>query len=94
MSGIEWREDNLHMLGRLFLLHVLDHMRGREDSVVRLGQTGEGVQPNYQVTFPNGVTRTLRGSSHKSFDQAEEFDSDRISEPFNLAQVQAAYDRA
>jgi hypothetical protein len=90
VSGIEWGEDNLHTLGRVFLRQVLENMRGREESVVRLGETGQGVQPNYQVTFPNGVVRTLRGSSHKAFEQADEFDATRISEPFTLAQVRNA----
>jgi hypothetical protein len=94
VSGIEWREDNLHTLGRVFLRQVLGNMRELEKSVVRLGETGQGVQPNYQVTFPNGLVRTLRGSSHKAFDQTEEFNATRISEPFTLAQVRNAYERA
>ncbi len=94
MSGIEWNEGNLHTLGRVFLRHVLEHMRGRDESTVRLGETGTGVQPNYQVTFPNGVTRALRGSSHEAFEQTEVFDDTKISQPFNLAQVRAALERA
>ena len=94
MSRIEWKEDNLHTLGRVFLRNVLDHLRGHEGSIVRLGETGVGVQPNYQVTFPNGVTRALRGSSHEAFEQTEEFDIDRISQPFTLAQVRAAYEQS
>lgn len=94
MSGIEWQRDNLHTLGRKFLGRMLDNMRGYEGSTVRLGETGEGVQPNYQVVFPNGIARTLRGSSHKTFEQAEEFDNNRISESFTLEQVRAAFERA
>lgn len=91
MSSIIWSESNLPTLGRVFLRNMLDNMRKYEGSTVRLGETGEGVQPNYQVTFPNGVCRTIRGSSHEAFDQAEEFDSNKISEPFSRAQVEAAY---
>ena len=98
MSGIEWNENNLHTLGRTFLRHVLDHMRGHEASVVGLGETGTGIQPNYQVTFPNKITRTLRGSSHKAFPieefDVEEFDAKKISQAFTLAQVRTAYERA
>lgn len=94
MSSIEWTEEALPTLGRVFLRNVLVHMRGRPESFVRLGETGQGVQPNYQVTFPNGVTRTLRGSSHEAFEQADAFNEDRISRPFSLAQIQAAYDCA
>ncbi|MFB2733757.1 hypothetical protein [Shewanella mangrovisoli] len=94
MSGIEWNEDSLPTLGRVFLRHVIGHMRGRSESTVRFGVTGQGIMPNYQVTFPNGVTRTLRGSSHDAFEQADAFDEERISRPFFLAEIQSAYDKA
>lgn len=94
MSEIEWNEETLPTLGRVFLRNVIDHMRGRQESIVRLGETGQGVIPNYQVTFPNGVTRTIRGSSHEAFEQADAFNEERISRPFSLAEVQAAYDKA
>lgn len=94
MSKIEWREDNLHTLGRVFLRRLLENMRNYEESVVRLGETGQGIQPNYQVTFPNGHVNTLRGASHELFEQAEEFDATRISKPFTLAQVRSAYEKA
>ena len=94
MSGIEWDEKTLPTLGRVFLRHVIGHMRGRAESIVRFGITGQGVMPNYQVTFPNGVVRTLRGSSHDSFEQAEAFNEERISRPFSLTEIQAAYDKA
>lgn len=94
MTNITWTDDNLTELGRTFLRKVLDHMRGREDSQVRFGETGHGVMPNYQVRFPNGVVRTLRGSSHKAFEQADQFDVSKISRSFNLAEVTDAYKRA
>lgn len=94
MPKIEWNENNLPTLGRFFLRRVLDNMRGREDSVVRFGETGQGIQPNYQVTFPNGRIMTLRGSSHEVFEQADEFDSHNVSKAFNLAAIQAAYNQA
>lgn len=81
-------------LGRVFLRNVIDHMRGRSESIVRLGETGQGVLPNYQVTFPNGVTRTLRGSCHDAFEQADAFNEEHISRPFSLEEIQAAYDKA
>jgi len=91
MNGIKWDQDNLHTLGRHFLRNVLGNMRGNENTLVRFGETGQGIQPNYQVTFPNGVTRVLRGSSHEAFQQVDEFDSGKISQPFNLATVTEAY---
>lgn len=95
MNNLEWNENNLSTLGRVFLRNVLDNMRGREESLVRLGETGQGIQPNYQVTFPNGVIRTIRGSLHDAFEHTEtEFDSEKVSVAFNLKAVQNAYDRA
>ncbi len=92
MTGIEWHQHNLHDLGRIFLRNVIKNMRGYEDALVRFGETGRGIQPNYQVTFINGTTITLRGSSHKPFELTDEFDSARISQPFNLAAVTKAYE--
>lgn len=94
MSGIEWNANTLPTLGRVFLRKVIDHMRGYSESTVRLGETGQGIMPNYQVTFPNGVVRTLRGSSHDAFEQADAFSEERTSRPFSLAEIQAAYERA
>lgn len=94
MSKLEWDEGNLPTLGRVFLRHVIDNMRGREESLVRFGETGQGVQPNYQVTFPNGVTRTIRGSSHEAFEHADEFNSGNVSEAFKLTAIRNAYERA
>ena len=94
MAGIEWNEVNLSTLGKVFLRNVIDHMRGRAESTVCFGETGEGIAPNYQVTFPNGVVRTIRGLSHEAFEQADSFNEGRISRPFSLAEVQAAYDNA
>lgn len=94
MSGITWTRENLPLLGRVFLRNVLENMRGRDDSEVQFGETGDGVMPNYQVKFPNGVVRTLRGSSHEAFEQAEPFAVRNISEPFKLAEVTEAYMRA
>lgn len=90
--AIKWTEENLPNLGRVFLRNVRDHMRNKDESTVRFGETGYGSQPNYQVTFPNGVTRTIRGSSHEAYEQAEEFDDEKISEPFNLAAIKKAYE--
>lgn len=94
MKAIDWNEGNLNSLGRVFLRRVLENMRHFEGSSVRLGETGTGVQPNYQVTFPNGNVLTFRGSSHDSFEQADAFNDSRISQSFTLKQVQNAYEKA
>lgn len=92
--AIKWSEENLPTLGRFFLMDVLENMRGHEKSSVRFGETGCGQKPNYQVTFPNGVVMTLRGSSHKPYETTDEFKDDNISMSFGLADVHAAKNRA
>lgn len=94
MIGIEWKEDNLYTLGRTFLREVLTNMRGFEHSIVNLGETGEGVRPNYQVTFPNGRTIAFNGASHEKYGQTEVFAVARVSQPFTLAQVNLAFQQA
>ena len=95
MNTFIWNKDNLDHLGKKFLRHILDNMRGYEGTVVRFGLTGEGIQPNYQITFPNGIVRPINGISHKLFKKdgfdAHEFSSDRLSQPFTLLQIQNAY---
>lgn len=87
--SIQWNESNLSLLGKNFLSNVISNMRF-EDSVVRFGETGKGTWPNYQITFPNERVWTIRGSSHETYEDAEKFNSKKISEPFSLAVVRAA----
>lgn len=91
---MQWTPDNLHTLGGLFLRHILDNMRNIKGSTVRLGLTGEGLMPNYQVVFPNKVTRTFRGNGHGLFGDVDSFDPKRISDTFELQDIQRAYQRA
>lgn len=87
--SIQWDEENLSLLGKNFLSNVISNMRF-EGSVVRFGETGTGAQPNYQITFPNERIWTIRGSSHETYEDAEKFNTDRISDPFSFAVISAA----
>ena len=69
-------------------------MRGYEDALVQFGETGEGVYPNYQITFPNGKKWPINGRSHDSFGDADQFDINKISNPFHLHEIQAAYENS
>ncbi|HID36032.1 MAG TPA: hypothetical protein EYP39_01435 [Ghiorsea sp.] len=91
---VEWDENNLSGLGSVFIRNVVNHMRGREESTVRFGITGEGISPNYQVTFPNGLVRAIRGSSHEAYEQTDEFVDEKLSEVFSLADMQRVLERA
>lgn len=90
MSGIRWDNDNLPSLGIAFLQKVRDNMRGRPESFVRLGETGTGVIPNYEVCYPSGVTRPIRGSTHEGFDTTEKFAVLNLSKKFFLADIDDA----
>lgn len=87
--SIQWNKDNLALLGKSFLSNVFSNMRF-EDSSVRFGETGNGTQPNYQIIFPNERVWTIRGSSHETYEDAEKFNTEKISEPFSLAVVRTA----
>lgn len=94
MTKICWEEGNLPSLGLVFLRSVRGNMRGREDSSVRFGETGTGVVPNYEVRYPNGVVRPIRGSTHESFESAENFDTSNLSKKFVLKDIDDAIKRA
>lgn len=90
--SIQWNKENLPLLGKSFLSNVISNMRF-EESRVRFGETGKGTQPNYQITFPNQRVWTIRGSSHETYEDAEKFNSERISNPFSLAAIRAALEK-
>lgn len=92
MSGLNWNIDNISELGKIFLRKVMENMRGYDGSTVWFGETGKGIQPNYQVRFPKGLILTISGASHKQFPNAEKFNDARISQPFTLADIKQAYE--
>jgi hypothetical protein len=90
MSGVKWTIENLAELGKLFLGKLKKNLRNDEHATVKLGETGQGIQPNYQVTFSNGVINPYRGSTHKRFEPAKMFDSQKLSAAFSLLEIEAA----
>lgn len=91
---LDWKKENISQLGKTYLRTVLEHMRGREESTVRFGRTGQGIAPNYEVTLPNGTTLTYLGLSHNRSDQIDSFDSANTSRPFTVEEVTSAYQRS
>lgn len=92
MSHLIWDEETLPKLGRKFLRAIRDNMRFKE-STVRLGITGEGIQPNYQVIFENGIIRTINGANHAEFTRTDEFDETKLSEPFTYEDILNAFNK-
>jgi rRNA pseudouridine-1189 N-methylase Emg1 (Nep1/Mra1 family) len=93
MKKLKWTVDNISDLGKVFLQKILSNMRGYSDSRVRIGETGEGIQPNYQVTFPNKNVLTICGASHKKFSDVDKFKQTKISRSFDYAEIKVAYQR-
>ncbi|QIY10189.1 hypothetical protein FOC33_15525 [Plesiomonas shigelloides] len=93
MTKLTWSIDELSTLGRVYLRNVLGKMRGFEHSHTQFGRLGKGIKPNYQVTFPNGIVRCFRGINHEDAGR-EGFEEQNISQPFSLADVKEAFEKA
>lgn len=93
MNSFQWNIDTLALLGRIFLRKVMKNLRFA-DSTVQFGEMGQGIQPNYQVCFPNGNVNTYRGANHKPFMPLGAFNREHISQPFSSTDLQRAFDAA
>jgi hypothetical protein len=49
------------------LRKVMENLRSVEGATVQFGEMGQGIQPNYQVCFPNGNVNPYRGANHQPF---------------------------
>ncbi|MCU6666104.1 hypothetical protein [Silvania hatchlandensis] len=66
------------------LLGMLD----RPDVIaVRLGITGKGIQPNYQLIHVDNSVTTMNGANHKKFERADEFDETNITAPLTRCDI-------
>lgn len=55
---------------------------------VRFGRTGQGIGPNYQIEGPDGVKTLFNGRGHSEITHVDdEFDREKISEPFTYSAV-------
>jgi hypothetical protein len=89
-NRLVWDQASLSRLDLIFLRTVLDNMR-EASSKVRFGVTGQGIKPNYQITFKNGLVRPLSGLSHELHEKGK-FDSENLSETeFSYDDIAAAY---
>ncbi len=64
-----------------------------EDATVQFGEMGQGIQPSYQVFFPNGNLNTYRGANHKPFMPLGAFNREHISQSFSSADLHRAFGR-
>lgn len=94
MNTLQWDVDTLTSLGRIFLRKVMKNLRSVEGATVQFGEMGQGIQPNYQVCFTNGIVNTYRGANHKPFMPLDAFNQEHVSRPFSWVEIQHAIDAA
>lgn len=92
MSKLKWTEAQLPELGLIFLRTIMDNMRNDERATVRLGTTGQGIKPNYQVTLPGKEPRVFNGLNHQRYVGADIFDNSNLSDAFDFSEIRKAYE--
>lgn len=84
---IDWTdpESIVDTLGEKYVHALLGNMPG--GATVRLGETGDGIAPNYQVESEGSVT-LFRGSSHRPWTGGQAaFDRGKISARFERQRI-------
>ncbi|SEC73030.1 hypothetical protein SAMN05216205_3107 [Pseudomonas mohnii] len=94
MNTLQWTVDALTLLGKIWLGRVMQNLPPDKGATVQFGTMGQGIQPNYQVCFPNGNVNTYRGANHKPFMPLGAFNREHISQPFSSTDLQRAFDAA
>jgi hypothetical protein len=94
MTTLQWTVDALTLLGKIWLGRVMQNLPPDKGATVQFGTMGQGIQPNYQVCFPNGNVNTYRGANHKPFMPLGAFNREHISQPFSSTDLQRAFDAA
>ena len=54
---------------------------------VRIGMTGEGIRPNYQLIDDEGNVIAINGINHQPFTRISEFDEGRISKAYRIDEI-------
>jgi hypothetical protein len=89
--AIEWStpESVVDQLGEKFVHAMLGNMPGASE--VRLGETGEGTAPNYQVENDGRVT-IYSGRSHREWTgEKKAFNDEKISRRFSREEIFAVF---
>lgn len=92
MSQLEWTEETLPSLTKLYLMRVERNMR--PGSKVRFGLLGNGTSPNYELELADGSRLPYGGLSHKRDKRGEAFEENNLSPAFTLQQLYNAIARA
>jgi len=93
MSNLNWNQEKISALGRVFLRKVLANMKQPDNSTVTFGTTGKKA-----VVLSNGVRYAIFGGNHKAFPgnlaMEGRFDESNLSEYFSLNELESALERA
>lgn len=93
----EWTEEKIVAKGYAFINSVIQNMGGHASSIVRFGTEGNGNIPNYQIDKTldlfgqvKKITELYQSQSHKQINtKVVEFNSENLSRPFSLSEMEA-----
>lgn len=82
---------DLHLFSGEYLSNVLCSLDrfGGAHAVVRLGTTGDGTMPNYQIETRDQRI-AINGRSHREDVRTDEYEDDRLTAIYTYAEVEAA----
>lgn len=90
---VEWKDADavVSALGELYMAKLIGNMpRG---ATVRLGLTGTGAAPNYQIDIEGEAPRLFNGRGHKPWG-GEAFSDDKLSQAFTKVELTTPFVRA
>lgn len=86
MSNKNW-DGNVSSLSGEFQTELLGKLSQPDVVAVRLGITGKGIQPNYQLIHTDHSVTTINGANHEKYDGADEFKDTNITEPLTRSDI-------
>ncbi|AUY24530.1 MAG: hypothetical protein E6X23_02195 [Mixta calida] len=66
---------------------IIEAARFHNAETVRIGMTGEGIRPNYQLITDKNSLIAINGINHQPFSRVSEFDEKRISKAYSIEQL-------
>jgi hypothetical protein len=89
-AGIVWDETRLAQLNPVFLEKMIQNMGTDDQAAIRLGTTGKGIRPNYQIHFSDQTVTAYSGASHQPNQKPGAAKTKNISPPFSRTVIETA----
>ncbi|OBT08212.1 hypothetical protein A9267_10865 [Shewanella sp. UCD-FRSSP16_17] len=89
--------EDLAKLPMSYLQKVHENMvsgGSKEKTTVRLGLSGCGERPNYELTYGIGEKVAFNSSNHEHYSRSKTFNEENISRPFSYDELKAAFNRS